>query len=76
MQATARKAALEAKAAVLRDFHSLQLKELEIIHRKAEINLKTEISAAEAEKTYEEDEEKELDNFAASGQQQHASSWW
>ena len=58
---------MEAKAAALGDLHKLQLKELEIKQKKAEIELEAEISAVDAEKrAYEEAEAEELDEFAVS----------
>ncbi|KAK3727374.1 hypothetical protein QZH41_006035 [Actinostola sp. cb2023] len=60
-----KKAALEAKAASLKSLHALQTEELEIHQKRAELELQTEISAAEAEKrVYEQAEAEETAEFA------------
>ncbi|KAK3745209.1 hypothetical protein QZH41_004248 [Actinostola sp. cb2023] len=64
-RAMAKKAALEAKAASLKSLHALQTEELEIHQKRAELELQTEISAAEAEKrVYEQAEAEETAEFA------------
>ena len=55
VKAAARKAALEARAAALKNLHELQIKEMRLQQRKVEIELEVEIAEAEAErKAYEE----------------------
>ncbi|KAK3728341.1 hypothetical protein QZH41_002184 [Actinostola sp. cb2023] len=64
-RAMAKKAALEAKAASLKSLHALQTEELEIHQKRAELELQTEISAAEAEKrVYDQAEAEETAEFA------------
>lgn len=58
-RAAARKAALEARVAALRNLHELQIEEIRLQQRKAQIELRAEISQAEAErKAYEHRESK------------------
>ena len=57
VKAAARKAALEARAAALQNLHELQIEEMRLQQRKAQIELEAEIAEAEAErKAYEENE--------------------
>ena len=57
VKAAAKKAALEARAAALKNLHELQIEEMRLQQRKAQIELETEIAEAEAErKAYEENE--------------------
>ena len=59
-RALARKAALEARAANLTSLHELQVEELKLQQRKAQLELQAEIAEAEAErKVYEEVEAEE-----------------
>jgi len=54
-RSAARKAAPEVKAATLKSLHQLEIEELKLQQRKAEIKLRAEITEAEAErKVYEE----------------------
>ena len=57
VKAAARKAALEARAAALQNLHELQIEEMRLQQRKAQIELEAEIAEAEAERrAYEENE--------------------
>jgi len=59
-RSAAKKAALEAKAATLQKLHDLEIEELRIKQRKAEIQLQADIAEAEAERqVFEEAEVKE-----------------
>ncbi|XP_078357279.1 uncharacterized protein LOC144642164 [Oculina patagonica] len=56
-RSAARKAALEARAATLQSLHQIQLEELKLQQKKAEVELQAEIAEIEAErKVYEEEE--------------------
>ena len=60
-RAAEKKAVLEAKAESLKKLHELQFEELKLQQRKAEIELRSEIAVAEAErKVYEESEVEEM----------------
>ena len=57
VKAAAKKAALEARAAALKNLHELQIEEMRLQQRKAQIELDAEIAEAEAErKAYQENE--------------------
>ena len=59
-RSAARKAVLEARASTLQSLHQLQIEELRLQQRKAEVELRSEIAEAEAErKVYEEAEASE-----------------
>ena len=54
-----KKAALEAKAATLQKLHDLEIEELRIKQRKAELQLQADIAEAEAERRVFEEAEAE-----------------
>ena len=57
VKAAAKKAALEARAAALKNLHELQIEEMRLQQRKAQMELDAEIAEAEAErKAYQENE--------------------
>jgi len=58
-RSAAKKAALEAKAATLQKLHDLEIEELRIKQRKAEIQLQADIAEAEAERQVFEEAEAE-----------------